>query len=107
MAELDYAFVADFAQVEAGKLTVVGASYTYFSPPAFPVQHSFAIAGRVRAPEETTSIDMAARIVTPGAGTPGSAAQTLEFRWQMPTRQTCHDMTARSGCSSRSIPPSS
>ena len=28
MAELDYAFLAEYAKVEAGKLTVVGASTT-------------------------------------------------------------------------------
>lgn len=48
VAELDYAFIAEFAKVESGKLTVVGASYTEISARSFPTQHFFSCAGRVR-----------------------------------------------------------
>jgi hypothetical protein len=44
MAELDYAFIAEFAKVENEKLTAVGASYLEVRTPAFPVQHSFSVA---------------------------------------------------------------
>jgi hypothetical protein len=66
MAELDYAFIAEFAKVENGKLTAVGASYLEVRTPAFPVQHSFSVAGRIRAPEDTTAIALLIRINPPG-----------------------------------------
>jgi Family of unknown function (DUF6941) len=50
MAELDYAFLADYAKVEIdGKLTAVGASYTHLFVAGFPGQHLVSVAGRVRA----------------------------------------------------------
>ncbi len=49
MAELDYAFLAEYAKVEVGgNLTAIGASYTHISVPRFPSQHLVSIAGRVR-----------------------------------------------------------
>lgn len=74
-AELDYAFVADYARVEAGKLTALGASYTKLRTAAFPVNHTFSIAGRVRAPEDTEAIALVLRVVTPGP------AMNIEFHW--------------------------
>ncbi|ORV89417.1 hypothetical protein AWC08_21895 [Mycobacterium gordonae] len=66
-AELDYAFVAEYAKVEAsGTLTAIGASYLEVRPPGLPAQHSLAIAGRVRAPEDTQSIELLIRINPPG-----------------------------------------
>jgi hypothetical protein len=50
VAELDYAFLAEYAKVEpGGNLTAVGASYTHLFVPAFPNQHLVSVAGRVRA----------------------------------------------------------
>lgn len=50
MAELDYAFVAEYAKVEqGGSLTSVGASYTHLTVPSLPVQHLLCVAGRIRA----------------------------------------------------------
>jgi hypothetical protein len=66
MAELDYAFVADYAKVELGKLTAVGASYIEVRPPAFPAPHFLSIAGRIRAPEDTEAIGLTIRINPPG-----------------------------------------
>jgi hypothetical protein len=66
MAELDYAFIAEFAKVENGKLTAVGASYLDVRPRAFPAGHSFSVAGRIRAPEGTESIGLKIRINVPG-----------------------------------------
>ncbi|HCB06110.1 MAG TPA: hypothetical protein PLZ93_09675 [Nocardioides sp.] len=49
MAELDYAFIADFAKVEPnGTLTAVGASWTFLNAREFPSAHRMAVAGRVR-----------------------------------------------------------
>ena len=66
MAELDYAFIAEFAKVENGKLTAVGASYLDVQPPIFPAAHSFSVAGRIRAPEGTDAIALRIRIIPPG-----------------------------------------
>lgn len=86
MAELDYAFVAEFAKVESGTLTAVGASYLEVRPPAFPAQHSFSVAGRIRAPEDTQAIGLVIRINPPpgnmnivlnGTLTPG--AETVKY----------------------------
>lgn len=49
MAELDYAFLADYAVVEGGKLTAVGASFTRIITNEFPMLLSLHVAGRVRA----------------------------------------------------------
>ncbi len=50
MAELDYAFFAEYAKVEpGGKLTAVGASYTHVFVQSFPAQQLIAVAGRIRA----------------------------------------------------------
>ncbi|VBA61220.1 hypothetical protein LAUMK41_04596 [Mycobacterium attenuatum] len=66
MAELDYAFIAEYAKVEAGKLTAVGASYIDIRPLTLPAQHIVYIAGRIRAPEDAESIALKIRINPPG-----------------------------------------
>lgn len=66
MADLDYAFLADYATVESGKLTVVGASYTHVKVVAFPAMHSVAVAGRVRVPEDVRVCPMGIRFESPG-----------------------------------------
>ncbi|OBI23831.1 hypothetical protein [Mycobacterium sp. E2238] len=65
-AELDYAFIAEYAKVEGGKLTAVGASYIDIRPPTLPAQHILYLAGRVRAPEDTETIILKLRIDPPG-----------------------------------------
>jgi hypothetical protein len=64
MAELDYAFVADYATVTGGKLTAVGASYTYVLAASLPGMHQLAIAGRVRATLDE-KVHLAVRIKAP------------------------------------------
>jgi hypothetical protein len=66
MAELDYAFIAEFAKVENGKLTAIGASYIELRPLVLPVQHLLSIAGRIRAPEDTEVISFNIRVNPPG-----------------------------------------
>lgn len=51
MAELDYAFLAEYASTTGGSLTVVGASFTTLQVPVFPTQITLYMAGRVRAPK--------------------------------------------------------
>jgi hypothetical protein len=77
MAELDYAFIAEFAKVENGKLTAVGASYIDVRPPVFPAAHSLSVAGRIRAPEGTDAIDLRVRIIPPGN------AMNIALQWSM------------------------
>ena len=48
MAELDYAFLADYAAVENGRLTAVGASYTHASVASLEGSWVTAVAGRLR-----------------------------------------------------------
>ena len=52
MAELDYAFLADYATISEGRLTAVGASFTHVFVPQLPVEISFAVAGRLRVRED-------------------------------------------------------
>lgn len=77
MAELDYAFIAEFAKVENGKLTAVGASYIDVRPPVLPVSQALSVAGRVRAPENTEAINLTIRVNPPGN------AMNMVLDWQM------------------------
>ncbi|GAA3305402.1 DUF6941 family protein [Glutamicibacter nicotianae] len=57
-AELDYAFLADFAQVSDNKLTTVGASYTHVYTSSVPGGHLLYIAGRIRCPENLQEVPL-------------------------------------------------
>ena len=52
MAELDYAFVADFASISDGKLSVIGGSFVELTVPAFPSVQPVTVVGRLRAKED-------------------------------------------------------
>lgn len=57
MAELDYAYLAEYARVDpGGSLTAVGASYTHVTLPTLPTQHLIAVAGRIRATTAEPSV---------------------------------------------------
>ncbi|WP_018296341.1 DUF6941 family protein [Corynebacterium lubricantis] len=47
-AELDYAYLAEYAKTEMGTITAIGASFTEVKVDAFPVYMDIAVAGRVR-----------------------------------------------------------
>lgn len=49
MAELDYAYLADYVSLQDGKLTTIGASFTFAAVPSVPIQMMVGVAGRVRA----------------------------------------------------------
>lgn len=63
--DLDYAFLADYAVVTAGKLTAVGASFTHISKPALPAVQLLAIAGRIRAPQSVESVPITLGLTVP------------------------------------------
>lgn len=48
MAELDYAFIADHAQIQGGKLSAIGASFTHVTVPSTEGFFVMSVAGRVR-----------------------------------------------------------
>jgi|SRR6478735_7026310 len=68
MAELDYAFIAEYAQITDGNLTVVNASFIHVKTPV-PGFLSFAVAGRVRAPADAGEVHLAVRFVAPDPNT--------------------------------------
>lgn len=47
-AELDYAFLAEYAKTEAGTITAIGASFTEVRVRTFPAVMDIAVAGRIR-----------------------------------------------------------
>ncbi|MDY5786073.1 DUF6941 family protein [Corynebacterium sp.] len=51
-AELDYAFLAEFAKIDNGTLNVIGASFTQVDATSFPSMLELSIAGRVRRLED-------------------------------------------------------
>lgn len=66
LPDLDYAYLAEFASVQEGRLTAVGASFTYYRVPALPVIMSFAVAGRVRAAAGSGPVDLGLALLWPG-----------------------------------------
>lgn len=65
MAELDYAFLADFAQVSEGKITAVGASYTHVGVESFPTMFSTTVAGRVRTTKGADPFELKIKVIPP------------------------------------------
>lgn len=65
MIELDYAYLADFAKVEAGKLTAVGASYTHMRVSALPAPHLVCLGGRVRLSEDVPGVQVGISVEAP------------------------------------------
>lgn len=66
MARLDYAFLADYAQVEGGKLSAIGASYTHARISDANALWVTSIAGRVQTTQDADPIELGIRIVAPG-----------------------------------------
>jgi hypothetical protein len=65
MADLDYAFLADYAHIEGGKLSALGASYTHAEVLSLGGQWITSIAGRVRTIVDAPPVELAIRIVAP------------------------------------------
>lgn len=60
--ELDYAYLAEFAQVSDGKITAVGASFTHVSASVFPLHFAVSVAGRIRVSNETESVALSVAV---------------------------------------------
>lgn len=65
MAELDYAFLADYAAIQDGRLTTVGASFTHMFVPQLPARAEFSVAARLRVLESEIPPDFEVRISAP------------------------------------------
>lgn len=64
-AELDYALLADYADVNGEKLTVVGGSFTKVVFPSFPAQMMAYVAGRLRVFLPDTSVEIRIKVIPP------------------------------------------
>jgi hypothetical protein len=66
VAELDYAFLADYAKVErSGTLTAIGASFTHVAATTLPTTHLMAVAGRVRSSIDAGTVGLTITITPP------------------------------------------
>lgn len=72
MAELDYAFLAEFAQIIDGKLTAVNASFIDVKT-TVPALFQLAVAGRVSAPADVDQVRLAVKLASPD--------KTTTFTW--------------------------
>lgn len=67
MAELDYAFLANYARVDpGGTLTAVGASFTHVQAGSVPTQHLLSVAGRIRSHIDAGPVPLRVTLTTPG-----------------------------------------
>lgn len=70
-AELDYAFLAEYAKTERGTITAIGASFTEVKADSFPGVVDIAVAGRVRRTEDSEAPELSISISAPSdAGDP-------------------------------------
>ncbi len=65
MAELDYAYLADYATVQDGKISAIGASFTHVRPPELPFLFSSAVAGRIRTSVSEGPVALAVEVRPP------------------------------------------
>ena len=63
--ELDYAYLADYAAVEGGRLTAVGASFTHVQTATLPVVKMLSVAGRVRTSDDSEGFRLGVMLRSP------------------------------------------
>lgn len=78
VAELDYAYLAEFAKTERGSITAVGASFTEVVAPSYPSAIDVTIAGRVRRPVNTNAPIV--RFEVFDVDSPNSAQLEIEYQ---------------------------
>lgn len=64
--ELDYAFLAGYAVIRGGSLTVLDASFTALRVPRSQHKIEFCLAGRIRADAQAKSVPLRVEVVLPG-----------------------------------------
>ncbi len=64
-AELDYAFLAEFARTQDGTITAVGASFTQVEADTLPSLFTLYVAGRIRRREEDPQPVLSVEILDP------------------------------------------
>jgi hypothetical protein len=77
--ELDYAYLAEFAQITNGNLTTVNASFVNIKTPV-PSVFNLAVAGRVRAPADAGDVGLEIMFAAPGENAP-----TITFQLNLNT----------------------
>lgn len=78
MAELDYAYLADYAQIDAGKISALGASYTHASVPELPVAWMTSVVGRIRVAADEEPVSVRIEITPPGDAIKLNAESVVE-----------------------------
>lgn len=74
MAELDYAYLAEYAQITNGNLTAVNASFVHMRTP-IPSLLNLAVAGRVRAPADAGDVTVDLGFQAPNEDAPAMTLQ--------------------------------
>lgn len=77
-AELDYAFLAEYAKTERGTITAIGASFTEAKASSFPGVVDIAVAGRIRRPETDDAPEISISI-----GGPNNDEPQIEFDFKL------------------------
>jgi hypothetical protein len=65
LLELDFALLADFAQISEGKLTTVGGCFNFLKVSDLPSHFTFSVAGRVRTDADLDTYAMTVKILPP------------------------------------------
>ena len=65
MAELDYAYLADYAQIENGKISALGASYTHAVLKSLPGGWMTTAVGRVRSDDGSDPVQITVEVIPP------------------------------------------
>ncbi|GAB2503363.1 hypothetical protein CATRI_00505 [Corynebacterium atrinae] len=77
-ADLDYAYLAEFARTQDGTITSVGASFTQTRSSGFPAMMELYVVGRIRRPEDEAAPTVSIEVRGPGESPAIEFAATLE-----------------------------
>lgn len=78
MANLDYAFLADYATVDGGRLSAHGMSFTEISTATFPLVRPLYVAGRLRSEIDFEPFQMSIDLNLPGEGPDFEVTSTVD-----------------------------
>lgn len=77
-ADLDYAFLAEFARTQDGTITAVGASFAQTRSSGFPAMMKLYLAGRVQWPANESAPSILIEVHGPGESPTTEFSSTLE-----------------------------